>query len=106
MTCVLGDDDVATHMDYCTFTCNNGYRMSGSHTRKCLTSYGHAKWTGYAARCKGTLINNFWLSTYSYAYRLFCVHLYVPLCVVESTLFTDVLYIQLKAGAGAGGDCD
>ena len=55
MTCVLGDDDVATHMDYCTFTCKNGYRMSGSYTRKCLTSYGNAKWTGYAARCYGML---------------------------------------------------
>ena len=33
--CSLGDDNVPSYEDICSFTCNTGYNLTGSDTRTC-----------------------------------------------------------------------
>ena len=35
INCSLGDDDVTSYEDTCTFTCNTGYELTGTETRIC-----------------------------------------------------------------------
>ena len=35
ISCSLGDDNVASYEDTCSFTCNTGYELTGSDTRTC-----------------------------------------------------------------------
>ena len=53
--CSLGDDGVATHLDQCTFTCDDGYRRKygTSWLRKCIVYRGYARWTGRTTVCVG-----------------------------------------------------
>ena len=49
--CSLGDDGVPTKGDMCTFTCNNGFDLSGSQTSRCRIRNNRGKWTGNRATC-------------------------------------------------------
>ena len=35
ISCSLGGDEVANPGDTCSYTCNNGYELTGSATRMC-----------------------------------------------------------------------
>ena len=35
MNCLLGDDEVLSYEDTCSFTCNTGYELTGSTERTC-----------------------------------------------------------------------
>ena len=35
INCPLGDDGVTSYEDICTYTCNNGYELTGNDTRTC-----------------------------------------------------------------------
>ena len=54
--CEFGDDGFPTRWDSCTFTCDPGFELYGSSTRKCLAWWGWTIWTGREARCiQGTV---------------------------------------------------
>ena len=38
INCSLGDDDVPSYEDTCSFTCNTGYELTGSETRICQSN--------------------------------------------------------------------
>jgi len=50
--CDLQYDGFPTKGDTCTFTCNDGFELYGSATRKCLVRQDRSRWTGYEAFCK------------------------------------------------------
>ena len=45
--CSLGSDRVYSEGDKCFFTCNTGYRLTGSETRTCQSG----RWSGSTTRC-------------------------------------------------------
>jgi len=49
--CSLGDDGVANKGDKCTFHCDDGFKLHGSATRKCIALHGRAVWSGWKAVC-------------------------------------------------------
>jgi len=51
--CSLGDDNVPTNRDSCTFTCDDGFRLLGSTTRQCRLRQGRAQWNGDETTCAG-----------------------------------------------------
>jgi len=49
MTCSLGDDGVPSYEDTCSFTCNSGYKLTGSgDTRTCQSD---GSWSGNETNC-------------------------------------------------------
>ena len=47
--CSLGDDGVLSYEDTCTYTCNNGYELTGgSSTSNCQSD---GTWSGSEAMC-------------------------------------------------------
>jgi len=48
MTCLLGDDGVPSYEDTCSFTCNIGFKLTGSDTRTCQSD---ESWSGNEAKC-------------------------------------------------------
>ena len=53
ISCSPGDDGFLTWHDSCSFTCNDGYVLSGSATRQCLYDvFEGMYWSGSKATCK------------------------------------------------------
>ena len=53
INCSLGDDEVISYEDTCSFTCNTGYELTGSDTRTCQND---GSWSGSSNVCiKGML---------------------------------------------------
>ena len=48
MNCSLGDDEVPSYEDTCSFTCNIGYELTGSESRTCQSN---GSWSGSNAVC-------------------------------------------------------
>ncbi|XP_065899237.1 uncharacterized protein [Dysidea avara] len=48
MTCSPGDDGVLSYEDTCSFTCNTGYKLSGSDSRTCQSD---GSWSGNETMC-------------------------------------------------------
>ena len=48
INCSLGDDGVPSYEDTCSFTCNTGYKLTGSDTRTCQSD---GSWSGSDAVC-------------------------------------------------------
>ncbi|XP_065899211.1 uncharacterized protein [Dysidea avara] len=48
MTCSLGDDGVPSYEDTCSFTCNTGYKLTGSDARTCQSD---GSWSGTEPMC-------------------------------------------------------
>ena len=38
INCSLGDDNLTSYKDICSFTCNTGYELIGSDTRTCQSN--------------------------------------------------------------------
>ena len=47
--CLLGDDNVPSYEDICSFTCNTGYELTGSDTRTCQSD---GSWSGSDDACR------------------------------------------------------
>ena len=47
--CSLGDDEVLSYEDTCSFTCNTGYELTGSDTRTCQSD---GSWSGTDITCR------------------------------------------------------
>ena len=48
ISCMLGDDNVLSYEDTCSFTCNTGYELTGSDIRTCQSN---GNWNGIEAIC-------------------------------------------------------
>ena len=48
VNCSLGDDEVPSFEDTCSFTCDTGYELTGSNTRTCQSD---GSWSGSDAVC-------------------------------------------------------
>ena len=48
INCSLGDDGDLSYGDNCSFTCNTGYRLTGSETRSCESD---GSWSGSPVSC-------------------------------------------------------
>ena len=48
--CSLGGDNVPNEGEACKFSCNDGFQLEGSTSRKCRSS---GKWNGRDATCVG-----------------------------------------------------
>jgi len=53
--CSLGDDGVASKGDKCAFKCDDGFKLHGSATRKCIALRGRAVWNGWKAVCSESM---------------------------------------------------
>ena len=54
INCSLGEDNITSYEDTCSFTCNTGYELTGSDTRTCQSN---GNWSGSDAMCnRGILI--------------------------------------------------
>ena len=49
INCSLGDDEVPSYEDTCSFTCNTGYELTGSDTRTCQSN---GSWSGIDSVCR------------------------------------------------------
>ena len=49
ISCSLGDDNVTSYEDTCSFTCNTGYELTGSDTRTCQSD---GSWSGTDIVCR------------------------------------------------------
>ena len=49
ITCSLGDDEVPSYEDTCSFTCNTGYELTGSDSRTCQSN---GSWSGSDDVCR------------------------------------------------------
>ena len=49
ISCSLGDDNVTSYEDTCSFTCNTGYELTGSDTRTCQSD---GSWSGTNTMCR------------------------------------------------------
>jgi len=49
INCSLGDDGVPSYEDTCSFTCSNGYQLTGSNTRVCQSN---GSWSGSDTVCR------------------------------------------------------
>ena len=47
--CSLGEDNVISYEDTCSFTCNTGYELTGSDTRTCQSD---GSWSGSDDVCR------------------------------------------------------
>ena len=48
INCSLGDDGASSYEDTCSFTCNAGYELTGSDTRRCQDD---GSWSGLPVSC-------------------------------------------------------
>ena len=48
INCLLGGDGVHSYEDTCSFTCNTGYKLTGSDTRTCQDD---GSWSGSDTMC-------------------------------------------------------
>ena len=48
MDCLLEDDEVPSYEDTCSFTCNTGYKLTGSESRTCQND---GTWSGNVTMC-------------------------------------------------------
>ena len=56
INCSLGDDEVPSYEDTCSFTCNTGYELTGSDTRTCQSD---GSWSGSNSVCRrGNMYNS------------------------------------------------
>ena len=49
INCSLGDDGVPSYEDTCSFTCNTGYKLTGSDTGTCQSN---GSWSGSDDVCR------------------------------------------------------
>ena len=49
INCSLGDDEVLSYEDICSFTCDTGYELTDSDTRTCQSD---GSWSGSTAMCR------------------------------------------------------
>ena len=49
VNCSLGDGEVPSYEDTCSFTCNPGYELTGSNSRTCQSN---KNWSGSDALCR------------------------------------------------------
>ena len=49
INCSLGDDGFPSYEDTCSFTCNTGYKITGSDTRTCQSD---ENWSGTKVMCR------------------------------------------------------
>ena len=49
ISCSLGEDNVLSYEDTCSFTCNTGYELTGSDTRTCQSV---GSWSGSDDVCR------------------------------------------------------
>ena len=54
--CTLGRDGVYSYEDTCTITCNSGYTLIGSDTRRCLSDGSWSNSVGECRRGKNCLL--------------------------------------------------
>ena len=47
--CILGDDGVSSYLDFCRYTCNTGYELTGSRAGR--TCQADGSWSGFADSC-------------------------------------------------------
>ena len=49
VSCSLGDDNVLSYEDTCSYTCVTGYELTGSNTRTC---HSNVTWSGSNPTCE------------------------------------------------------
>ena len=79
ITCSLGDDGVPSYEDTCSFTCNTGYKLTGSDTRTCQSD---GSWSGSDDIC----------SRGEYCVFILFLHtgvIYSGMLVIQTCLFSD-----------------
>ena len=76
LSCLLGDDEVPSYEDTCSFTCNTGYELTGSDNRTCQSN---GSWSGSEVMCRELGTENhitFWLEFYMYTHSQVHVNLH------------------------------
>ena len=69
INCSLGDDEIPSYEDTCSFTCDTGYQLTGSETRICQSN---GNWSGIdEALCSRGM--------YVYAHKIFYHSMYVAM---------------------------
>ena len=65
MKCSLGDDEVPSYEDICTYTCDTSYELIGNDTRICQSN---GSWSGNDVECRNQTGNLKASIYHSYSY--------------------------------------
>ena len=89
MNCLLGDDGISSNEGTCSFTCNTGYELTGSHTRICQND---GNWSGSDVACRRGNLTTAKRTNHK------CFHKYLMQCSYDSyvhiALFLALLLVK------------
>ena len=67
INCSLGDDEVPSYEDTCSFTCDTGYELTDNDTRTCQSD---GTWSGNSTMCE---ISKSVCNITEYVYSMICM---------------------------------
>ena len=72
INCSLGDDEIFSYEDTCSFTCNAGYELTGNDTRTCQSD---GSWSGNDSLCRrGNMLCHIMLDNRDLSYQFHVYH--------------------------------
>jgi len=89
INCLLEGDEVPNVGDSCRFSCNDGFELSGSRTRRCQMRNNRLRWSGRRTVCTMGMMYKSFVSLSSSSLLLF-------LLIKKITAFRKTKYMLVR----------